>query len=78
MSKFKFTLNSAGVRELLKSDSMAQIVNEKARNVQARCGEGYETTSYDGKTRVNASVHAKSIKARKDNAKNNTILKALR
>ena len=45
---------------------------------QNRCGDGYEMTTHVGKNRVNASVHAKTIKARKDNSKNNTLLKAMR
>ena len=39
--------------------------------------EGYEVTTYSGRKRANASVHAETYEARKDNYDNNTLLKAL-
>ena len=77
MSKVKFKLNRAGVRELMKSKGMLGICTEHADAVQSRAGEGYEVTTYIGKNRANASVMAATYKARKDNLKNNTLLKAL-
>jgi len=77
MSKVKFELNSAGVRELLQSAEMAGICKQYADQVRGRCGEGYTVDTYTGKTRVNASVHASTSAARKDNLNNNTLLKAL-
>ena len=77
MSKVKFELNRAGVRELLKSQEMAGICLEYANNVCSRAGDGYEVTTYAGKNRVNASVHAGTIQARRDNYENNALLKAL-
>lgn len=78
MSKVKFKLNGAGVRELLKSQEAMAVVKSYADAVQDRAGEGYEVTTYVGKTRVNASVSAVTKEARKDNYDNNTLLKALR
>lgn len=77
MSKFKFELDHAGVRDLLQSSEMAQVCESYARDVQARAGAGYEVNTYVGKTRVNASVHAETHEARQDNFNNNTLLKAL-
>ena len=77
MSKVKFELNRAGVRELLQSQEAANICRNYAERVQARAGEGYEVTTYVGRNRVNASVHAETAEARKDNYDNNTLLKAL-
>ncbi|WP_281522480.1 hypothetical protein [Mogibacterium timidum] len=74
----KFQLNKSGVRELLRSSELMEECSRHAKRIQNRCGEGYEVTTHTGKNRVNASVHAKTIKARKDNAKNNTLLKAMR
>ena len=74
----KFKLNRSGVRELLRSDELMAECNKHAKRIQSRCGDGYEMTTHVGKNRVNASVHAKTIKARKDNSKNNTLLKAMR
>lgn len=74
----KFKLNYTGVGQLLKSSEMQAILSEKATAIQQRCGDGYETDAYVGKTRANAMVKATSFKAKRDNLKNNTLLKAVR
>ena len=74
----RFELNSQAVRELLQSQEMMGICNEYASKAQSKLGDGYEVTTHTGKTRVNAQVEAVTYKAKKDNAKNNTILKAVR
>lgn len=78
MGKLKVVLNRDGVRELLRSDEMMAICEEYASAAVGRLGEGYIMTSQTGKNRVNASVYAETPNARKENAKNNTILKAVR
>ena len=78
MSKFKFELNKAGVRELLQSDEMQAVLNKKASNAVNRLGAGYEKDSYVGKNRANAMVYAETYQAKKDNLRNNSILKAVR
>lgn len=78
MSKTKFKLNSSGVRELLKSEAMQSVLIEKASAIRSRCGDGYTQDIYIGKTRANAMVSADSFKAKIDNSKNNTILKAIK
>ncbi|HEK9999293.1 TPA: hypothetical protein TUM56_000236 [Streptococcus equi subsp. zooepidemicus] len=78
MSNLKFKLNTAGVAELIKSEEMQQVLTAKATAIKERCGDGYEQDIYIGKTRANAMVSAKTIKAKKDNSKNNTLLKAVR
>lgn len=78
MSKVRIELNSAGVREMLKSDGMKAICMQQASAIRSRCGDGYEVDSYNGKNRVNAMVFASSPKAKKENLKNNTILKAMK
>ena len=77
MSRVDFKLNRAGVRELLRSGEMASICREHANKVKNAAGDGYEVTTYTGRNRVNASVHAETDEARKDNYENNTVLKAL-
>lgn len=76
--KVKFELNREGVAELMKSPEMMEICKGYADDALSRLGDGYEVSTYTGKTRVNASVKAVSYKARKDQYENNTILKALR
>ena len=73
----KFELNTEGVKNLLQSSEMMEICKGYAYNAQARLGKGYEVTTHTGKTRVNAQVAAVTYEAKKDNAKKNTILKAI-
>ena len=77
MSKVKFELDRAGVRDLLRSQEALGVCRDYANRVLSRSGEGYELTTYVGANRVNASVHADTIEARRDNFNNNTLLKAL-
>ena len=74
MGNFRLELNSAGVRQLLRSAEMAQVCKQQAEAIRGRCGDGYETDSYTGKNRVNASVYAATPAAVRDTLKNNTIL----
>lgn len=78
MGKVTIKLNREGVRDLLLSDEMMDICAEHAQAIQARCGAGYETDTYKGKNRVNAMVWAETPEARRDNNKNNTLVKAVR
>lgn len=77
MAKFNFELNEAGVRELLRSAEMKTVCSEIASNIAGRAGSGYETDTYTGRNRVNASVYTSTKDAYKDNLKNNTLLKAV-
>lgn len=77
MANFKFELNHDGVRELMQSPEMMAICKGYADSAVASLGEGYEASSYTGKTRVNASVIATTYKAKKENSETNSILKAV-
>lgn len=77
MSNLKFKLDRAGVAELMKSEAMQAVLTEEASKVMGRVGDGYEQDVYVGKTRANAMVSAATYQAKKDNLKNNTLLKAL-
>ena len=76
--KHEIVLNSAGVREMLKSPEMQALLLERANEIAARAGEGYTTDVFAGKTRANASVFANTPEAIRDNLDNDTLLKALR
>ena len=78
MSKGKFKLNRQGVAELMKSAAMQEVLNEYATGIRNRCGDGYTQDIYVGKNRANAMVSAETYQAKRDNLKNNTILKAVR
>lgn len=76
MSKLRVELNSAGVRELLRSPELRALVEKHARAARQRAGDGYEV--YTAHTRVVALVGTATGAAEADNLKNNTLLKALR
>ena len=74
----KFELNRKGVAELMKSDGMQAVLNDHASAIRNRCGGGYEQDIFVGKNRANAMVRAETLKAKKDNSNNNTLLKAVK
>ena len=75
MSKVKFVLNKKGVRELLQSQEMLDVVTQYAYQVQGRAGDGYEVDQYIGFDRAHAVVYPATVKAKIDNYENNTLLK---
>lgn len=77
MAKVKFKLNRAGVRDLMKSHEMAEICIGYAHNALGRLGGGYSISTHLGQNRFNASVYAETYQAKRDNLKNNSILKAV-
>ena len=78
MSNVKIVLNSAGIRELLCSPEMGSIVGGLASGIAARCGEGYASDTKAMPGRVIASAYTDSASARRDNLKNNTLLRYLK
>lgn len=78
MGEVKVELNREGVRALLRSPEMLAVCKGHADAARARLGAGYEVTTHTGKNRVNAQIAAKTSAARRKNAEDNTILKALR
>ena len=77
-SKIKIELNREGVRQLLQSSEMMNICESYANSARGRLGEGYAVDSRVGKNRVVVELRAETFRARRDNIKNNSILKSLR
>lgn len=77
MSDFKFELDRDGVRELMQSAEMQQIVNEAGSRILAQCGEGYEVVNGIGATRAGSTIYPATPKAANSNRKNKTLQKAL-
>lgn len=77
MDKVKIELNSSGIRQLLKSEEMGQMLKQQAEQVRARCGSGYSTDLYQASSRVIAGVFAETAEAAKQNSRENTLLKAI-
>ena len=78
MSKMKFELNRKGVASLMKSGNMQSVLKNYATGIRNRAGSGYEQDIHVGKNRANARVWASSREARRDNSKNNTLLKSVK
>lgn len=76
--KMRVTLNSAGIRKLLRSDELLQECKDRAYQAQAKLGDGYSVNYRKGKVRANAEIVAESEEARRENSENNTLLKAVR
>ena len=77
MGKVKVELNRAGVRELLRCDAVKAMLESEANARAASAGAGYTVNSYVGRNRCNAEILAETREARKDNLKNNTLLKVI-
>ena len=76
MSDFKFVLNRDGVRELMQSPEMQDVLVDFAGQVAERAGDGYSV--YVGTTRANVSVRTETEEAMADNLDHNTLEKAIR
>ena len=79
MSKnVRFVLNKPGLIALMKSGEMQSVLNMAAYQAQSALGKGYEVEAAHPITYIAiASVRAKTRKAKLENNKDNTILKAL-
>jgi len=56
MAKVIVELNSAGIRELLKSQEIANVCESEAAKMTAASGVKYTADVYVGRTRVNAKA----------------------
>ena len=77
-SSFKFKLNTKGVSAFLKSEPVQKMISERANEIASRAGTGYEADTQIGQKSDKGRVKAATAKAKKDNKKNNTLLKAVR
>lgn len=75
--KVRVELNSAGVRGLLKSGEMMAVLESEANARAQQAGAGYGVNTYVGRNRCNAEIRAETAEARRDNLKNNTLLKVM-
>lgn len=78
MSKVKFKLNRDGVGQLLKSKEMEKIVSGHASRTARASGQGYASSTKNAGSRVVGKAYAETWQAKRDNAKNNTLLKNLK
>lgn len=77
MGDVRVVINQSGVRDLLNSAGVQNMLLEHARKVADRAGDGFEADVRPGKNRAHARVNATTWKAVGSNRKHNTLLKAL-
>lgn len=70
----KFELNTEGVRELLLSQEVADMLESEAHS---RCPDGCIVDVKAGQNRINARIVVDTKEAEKDNLENNTLLEAI-
>ena len=69
---------SAGVQAILKGPEVMDFLEAKAIDIAAECGPGYEVTvGTRGTNRGRVFVQPATNEAAKDNAENDTLLRAL-
>ena len=74
----RFELNSEGVKELLQSPEMQNILEEYAKAKAEEAGEGYDAAVHLGKRRAYANIYPATKEAAYDNLDNNTLEKVIR
>jgi hypothetical protein len=72
----RFVLNRDGVKELMQSQEMQDVLVDFAGQVAERAGDGYSV--YVGITRANVSVGTATEAAEADNLDHNTLEKSIR
>lgn len=75
--KVEIVLNSSGVRSLLRSSEMCDMIQKRANTALSLLGDGYSSSAYTGRNRVNVQISADSITAKRENLENNSLLKSL-
>lgn len=79
--KIKFELDERGVRDLMQSKEMQEVLREQGNRVKAQCGElqeEYDVESGIGTTRAHVNIVTGTIHAIRSNEKHNTLLRALK
>lgn len=78
MSKVRIELDTSAIDKFLKSAEMNDFISQYASQIAQRAGSGYAFSTHNTGQRVAANIYAQTAKARRDNQKNNTLLKVMR
>lgn len=73
----KFELNRAGVRDLLRSEEVQQLLEAEAGSRAASLGDGYTVNTMTGRNRTNVRIVAESKAAQEENLRDNTLLQSI-
>lgn len=77
MGKAKFTLSRKAAISVLKSEQMRGILGKAAESTAKKCGDGFEPSLSVGWDRHRGRVTAKSAKAKRRQARNHVIQRAV-
>lgn len=77
MSKIKFKVSFSGLDRLRKSDEMKDVIESKTDKILSNLGDGYDKQLHYRSTRLYTTVMAITPEAKRENLKNNTLMKAL-
>ena len=77
MSNIRVELEHDNIQAFLRSADVMALVSGYAKEAAAQLGEGYAADESLQPTRAVASVYADTVKAKRENLKNNSILKAV-
>lgn len=69
--------NKAGFEQVRRLPGVEAKILAIGQDIAKTAGDGYEANLAAGKTRSRVSVRAETFRASRDNAKNNTLVKAL-
>jgi tRNA A37 threonylcarbamoyltransferase TsaD len=76
-SKVRIDINSAGIQEVLKSSQVRAFLLAKAQRIAAAAGPGMVASSRIGQTRARASVITDTYKAKRAEATNRSLTRAI-
>lgn len=77
MGSFQFKWVVSEFEAIRRLPGVEAELDRRAEAIAEAAGDGYEWSGSDGKSRSRAGVYPTTFKAIRDNAKNNTLLKAL-
>jgi hypothetical protein len=77
MAKVDVNMSAAGARAILKSGEVLAFLKAKADRIAAAAGAGFESSSMIGPNRARASVITATAKARRAEATNRSLTRAI-
>lgn len=77
MANPRITWNIAGFKKVRKTPEMEAFLQKIVDEMLNELGEGYEGDVAQGRTRARAGVRTKTRQAKRDNARHNSLLRAL-
>lgn len=77
MSNVTIKLNSSGIQKFLRDEAVRNLAGGEAKKIAAKANGNYKVSTITAGTRCIATVEAADLSTRKDNYKNNTLLKAM-